>query len=365
MEHHGKHPALVVRQRRPFNAGPSLDRLRHSFLTPNDAFFVRNHGEVPEVDPASFRLVVDGLVRQPLEIPLAELADPNGRWPRRAAVATLLCAGHRRSELAAVAPIPHEIAWGGEPTSTAQWEGIALADLLQTAEPLPEARHVELAGLDTSERQGEKLTFAGSLPLDKARGPEVLLADRMNDQPLPAVHGFPLRAVVPGWIGARSVKWLHRITLRATPSESYYQTHAYRMFPAAVGPHDVRWEEGIPLGELAVTCLITHPNPEETMSVRRVPVRGIALSGGGRGVARVEVSTDGGRKWIAAELGPQDSPWTWRFWEVEVELRRGRQEIVARAWDSAAHTQPESAAALWNFKGYMNNSWARVRVLGS
>jgi len=365
MENHDKHPAMLVHRRRPFCAGTPLDRLRQSFFTPNEIFFVRSHGEVPQVDPASFRLIVDGQVRQPLELSLAELAEPTGRFPRRTTSASLQCSGLRRRELAALAPIPGELPWGSDAIGNALWEGFALADLLAAAEPLPEARHVELLGLDSVELPGERTAFGGSLPLDKARGPEVLIADRMNGSPLPAAHGFPLRAVVPGWIGARSVKWLQRITLRETPSENHFQARAYRLFPAAVGPEDVKWEDGIPLGELTVTCLITHPNPEETINARRVPVQGVALAGGGRGIARVEVSSDGGRNWILAELGPQDSPWTWRFWEAAVDLRRGRQEIVARAWDSAAHTQPESAAALWNFKGYMNNSWARVRVLGS
>src|SRR5207302_10976444 len=115
------------------------------------------------------------------------------------------------------------LGWASEPISTAEWGGVPSREVLDAAGPEAEARHVELTGLDEAERHGRRFNFGGSIPLDKAQQPEVLLAYEMNGRPLPAVHGGPLRLVVPGYIGARSVKWLSRITVQEEPSESYFQ----------------------------------------------------------------------------------------------------------------------------------------------
>jgi sulfite oxidase len=356
----GKHSNLIVRSRAPFNAGPPAEALRGEFLTPNEWFFVRNHGDVPHVEAAKFRLAVDGLVGKPLALSLDDLAG----MPRRRVVSALQCAGARRLEMMAVEPIPGELGWGPEALSNAEWEGVPLSEVLRLTEPGDGARHAAFLGLDQTERHGHRFCFGGSIPLDKAWAQEVLLADRMNGAPLPATHGFPLRALVPGYIGARSVKWLQRITLQAEPSDNYFQAKAYRLFPPQVRAENARWEDGMMLGELPVNCFITHPGPDDTVGAGAVEVRGVALVGGGRSITRVDLSSDGGRNWVTATLGEDHGPWAWRFWEGHVTVSRGRREIVARAFDSAANTQPEDPAKLWNFKGYMNNAWARVRVLG-
>lgn len=354
----GKRAGTLVRQERPFNAGPPSTDLRAAPITPTDLFFVRNHGDVPEVDPAGFRLTIGGEVERPLEWTLADLA----RFARRELTVTIQCAGNRRQELAAVRPIPNELPWGGEAISTARWTGVALAELLAEARPTSAARHVELLGLDETERHGHRFRFGGSIPLAKALAGETLLATEMNGAPLPPVHGYPLRAVVPGWIGARSVKWLTRIELRETPSENYFQSVAYRLFPAAVGPENVKWDEGAMLGEQAVNCLITSPENAARLAPGPVHVEGIAYVGGPRTIERVEVSSDGGASWHVARLGSDAGPWAWRFWDLDLDLPRGTHQLAARAWDSAGQTQPSDPAQVWNFKGYMNNAWARVAI---
>lgn len=356
----GKHRDLIVRSHEPFNGGPAPDALRRDFFTPNELFFVRNHGEIPQVDGDAYRLRVDGRVRNPLALSLADL----GNLPRRRVVSALQCAGARRIEMMAVEPIPNELGWGPEAVSNAEWEGVPLAEVLRMADPEPEARHAAFLGIDETERHGHRFCFGGSIPVEKAWAGEVLLADRMNGEPLPATHGFPLRVLVPGYIGARSVKWLQRITLQETPSENYFQSKAYRLFAPQVRAETVRWEEGMMLGELPVNCFITQPGPEDTVGAGEIEVRGVAIVGGGRSIARVDLSSDGGRNWVSARLGEDHGPWAWRFWDGRVAVSRGKREIVARAFDSAANTQPEDPAKLWNFKGYMNNAWARVRVLG-
>jgi sulfite oxidase len=323
-------------------------------------FFVRNHGPVPEVDRAGFRLRVGGEVERELTLSLDELT---GRFSRHRLTAALQCAGNRRLEMMAVKPIPGELGWGEEAIGNAAWSGVRLTDLLAAAGVGEAARHVELVGLDETERHGERFCFGGSIPLAKALAGEVLLAWEMNDAPLPPAHGAPLRAVVPGYIGARSVKWLTQIRLRSTPSENYFQARAYRLFAPEVGPENVVWEEGEMLGELRVGAIITAPGNGAELPAGRLTVRGVAMSGGGRRIERVEASIDGGASWRPANLEEADGRWSWRLWAAEVELTPGEHEILARATDEAGQQQPESPAPLWNFKGYMNNAWSRLRVL--
>jgi sulfite oxidase len=363
----GKSPGLLVRQSDPLNGGPRPELLLRGFHTPNDLFFVRNHGAVPEVAPAAYRLTVDGRVRRPLRLSLEEIRQ----LPRTSVTATLQCAGNRRLELMAHQPIHNELPWGTEAVSNAVWSGVPLREVLAAAEPRSRARHAAFTGLDETERHGHRFHFGGSIPMDKAMGPEVLLAYEMNGEPLPPVHGAPLRVVVPGYIGARSVKWLSRITLQEAPSDNYFQAKAYRLFPAHMGPETVDWEQGLMLGELPVNSVICAPEDGAIVPAGpagRVRVAGWAMVGGGRQVARVEVSTDGGRTWAVAALDPErpgqpeDTRWAWRFWEAELDLPPGSHEVVCRAWDSAAQTQPEHPAQVWNFKGYANNAWHRVRL---
>ncbi len=354
----GKHSGILVRQEDPFNAGPAPELLRRGFITPNELFFVRNHGAVPEVDPASWRLAIGGLVKRPLRFSLEELR----RLPKATVTATLQCAGNRRVELTRVAPIPNELGWDTEAISTAVWGGVPLRELLAAVEPLPGAEHVAFTGLDETERHGVRFQFGGSVPLDKALGSEVLLAYEMNGQPLPPVHGAPLRTVVPGYIGARSVKWLATIAVQERPSDNYFQAKAYRLFPPHVDTRNVDWESGLMLGELPVNSVICSPGERETLAAGTVEVQGYAMAGGGREVARVDLSADGGRSWTTAAVLPEDGRWAWRLWQGRLELSAGEREIVCRAWDSAAQTQPEHPAQVWNFKGYANNAWHRVRV---
>ena len=334
----GKPPDTIVHQREPLNAETPRAALAGAPLTSVERFYVRNHGPVPET---AGPLRVDGLVAEPLELSLADLQA----LPRRELTVTLQCAGNRRADLMRVRDIPGESPWGPGATGTARWAGAALADVLAAAGIDPAARHVGLTGADHSEEADPPQLYEISIPRHKALRPEVLLAWEMNGEPLAPVHGAPLRAVVPGYIGARSVKWLERIELRAEPSEGYYQAVAYRLFD-------------IPLGEVALNGDIL----SATAIDGRVELEGYAFAGGERKVSRVEVSADGGERWTVAELLDDQGPWAWRLWRAALELPAGRHEVVARAWDSAGATQPENAASVWNPKGYANSAWARLEV---
>lgn len=353
-----KHPDFIVRVEHPFNGGAPPSLAVQHVITPNDLFFVRSHADVPTVDPAAYRLTVDGLVRQPLSLSLDDLRG----FPQHTLVAALQCAGNRRVEMEQVAPIPDEIIWGIEAVGNAEWGGVRLGDVLRAA-GVDEAAdlHAAFEGLDQNEKEGQHFPFGGSIPLEKALCREVLLADTMNGAPLPPVHGYPLRAVVPGYIGARSVKWLARITVQAQPSDNYYQARAYRLFPPDVDKESVDWAQGMMLGELPINALIGTPEDGATVRAGEVVVRGHALAAGRR-IERVDVSCDGGASWRQAALVSDSALWGWRLWEARLRLTPGEHVLMARAWDSAAQTQPERVATIWNFKGYMNNAVHRVRV---
>ncbi len=352
-------PALTVYKDEPFNAGTPLALLRRDFTTSHSLFYARDHGSIPTIDPASYRLTVTGDVRAALRLSLDELRRG---FPSETVTATLQCAGNRRAELIAVKDIPGESPWTADAIGTAAWTGVPLRAVLEAAGVGEEARHVAFTGLDTAHLEGHTFNVGGSIPLDKARQPEVLLAYAMNDDPLSPRHGFPLRLIVPGYAGIRSVKWLGEIRLQAEPSDSYTYTHDYKLFLPGVAKEAADWDAGLPIGELSLTSAICTPTEGATIAAGRAPVAGYAFAGGGRDVARVDVSADGGKTWATATLLPEGSRWTWRFWECTLDLPEGSHTLVARAYDTAANTQPEDPAPLWNFGGYMNNAWHRVTV---
>ena len=355
MGRYGTSADLIVYEEEPFNAETGLAALEGS-LTATDAFYVRGHGAVPEIDPDAWRLQVHGSVERELNLSLATLREA---FREREETVTLQCAGNRRAGLIAVRDIPGEAPWGPGATGTATWTGVALADVLARAGPLPEAAHVGFEGRDLAPEAKPAQLFGGSIPLDKASRPEVMLAWAMNGEPLPPIHGAPLRVVVPGYIGARSVKWLDRIEVRPTAWQGYFQHVVYRLLPedGTPGPG-----AGMPLGLVALNSAVLSPADGEPVAAGRVDVRGYAFAGGDRYVARVDVSVDGSASWSQAELLDDLGRWAWRHWRITVDLAPGEHEIVVRAWDSSAATQPEDEAALWNPKGYVNNACPRVRV---
>jgi len=353
----GKRADVIVHEEDPLNAETPRVALAASAVTALDAFYVRSHGPVPELAGDRWMLRVGGLVDRPVELSLTELRD--GRHPVHEVAATLQCAGNRRAGLTAVAEIPGEAPWGPGAIGTAVWRGVALGDVLRSAGPAPSATDVAFVGVDRSEEADPPQPFGASIPLRKAMGPEVLLAWEMNGEPLPPVHGAPLRVIVPGYIGARSVKWLERIELRDAPFDGFFQETVYRLVAPdrEAGPGI-----GMALGEVALNADFLLPADGERLPAGSVELRGWAFAGGDRQVERVDVSLDHGTTWRQADLMEDLGRWAWRRWRAHVDLAPGDHEIVVRAWDSAAATQPEDPAHLWNPKGYVNNSWGRVRV---
>jgi len=351
-----KRDDMVVHGTEPYNAEPACHALAREHLTAVDTFYTRNHGAVPVIDADDWRLHVDGLVDSPLDLSLKDLRE---RFEPHTVEATLQCAGNRRAALTEVREIAGEDPWGPCATSTAAWTGVRLADVLLAAVLQDDARHVAFEAPDVTTLADPPQVYASSVPVTKALGEEVLLAWAMNGEDLPAVHGAPVRVVVPGYIGARSVKWVHRVTALREPSEGFFQATAYRLLPVGgvAGPG-----VGISLGPVALNSDILVPEDGATVPSGETEVSGYAYAGDDRGVARVDVTLDGGRTWVQAELDDRATTWTWRLWRTRLTLPAGQVRISVRAWDSTAATQPETAEQVWNPKGYVNNSWGRATL---
>jgi len=262
----------------------------------------------------------------------------------------------------AVKPIPGEVPWRADVIGTAKWRGVPLREVLLAVGVEADARYVAFTSLDEAQFEGEKVSFGSSIALEKALSPDVLLAYEMNDEPLAPEHGFPLRVIVPGYIGARSVKWLREITLQEHTSTNPYQARDYKLFPPEITAQTADWSRGKTIEDLTLNAVITTPREGETVEAGPTRIQGYAIAGEGTPVERVELSVDGGKTWTTANIVERADPYAWCFWGVTVVLSPGDCQMIVRAWDASKQTQPEDVRPLWNFKGYMNNAWQRVNI---
>jgi sulfite oxidase len=301
-------PSLKVHTALPLNAEPQMQDLVADWLTPVKHFYIRSHASNPKIDPAAYRLKVEGLIEKPLELSLAELKE---RFEEHSTMATLTCAGNRREELSKLKPVGG-VQWGPGAIGNAEWSGVRLSDVLKAAGLKAEAKHVWFEGLDRISEKGETFPFGGSIPVSKALAdendvPGGLLALAMNGEPLSADHGFPLRAVVPGYIGARSVKWLGKITVSNRPSPNHYVQEAYKL---VLEDKPLAWAEAGVIYNYFVNSAIAGPKPKANGQAQKV--RGYALPHGDGGhIAKVEVSANNGQTWTVAKLRTQPKPYCW------------------------------------------------------
>ncbi len=356
----GKRDDMIVREQLPFNAEPPASVLADGEITPVDAFYARNHGPFPDIAPRQWRLTVAGLVNTPRTLTYDQLTTD---FDQHNIVATLACAGNRRAELLAVRPIPGKDPWGHGAISTAEWRGVRLADVLTAAGVhRGDELHVEFLAPDVAQEARPVQSYGSSIPLSKAMSEEVLLAWQMNGQPLPRAHGGPVRVVVPGYVGARSVKWVTAITVQPVPSQNYFQALDYRILPPEADADNVSPGEGISLSSLPLNCDVLAPTDGDQVSAGALTIRGWAMAGHGDSIGRVDVSLDGGRVWSQADLHPAPGRWAWRPWSLTVDVAPGPLSITARAWADTGVTQPESPASLWNPRGYGNNAYAHIEL---
>jgi len=348
---------LLTRQETPFNAEPRLDHLVESWITPFKQFYVRSHGTTPAVDPRGYALTIEGLVDRPLRMSLRDL----DRLPKVMVPATMQCAGNRRNEQSRIKTVAG-VQWDAGAIGTAEWRGVRVADILEKAGVKADAQHLWFEGLDTVTMKDRQTLFGGGVPIKKALRPETLVALEMNGRPLSREHGYPARTVVPGFIGARSVKWLGRIVVSERSSDNNFVARDYKLFPPEATPETVKPEEYGPIYEFVLSSAICSPLSGATVKAGRIDVRGYAVPPGALGSALggVQVSADGGATWVTAKLLGRDAPFAWKLWSVEIDVAAGARTLTVRATDERGQPQPEKAA--WNFKGYQHNGWHQVPI---
>lgn len=368
---------LIVRSSRPFNAEPPPGLLVASQITPNGIFYVRNHLPVPTIDPEEYRLAVCDSNNASLAT--YSLRDLKENFKKHTVVATVQCAGNRRDEMSAVKAVKGG-SWEIGAVSNASWSGVRLRDVLSASglqlsdikDEKPSTglvNHIVFEGLDQDAVTAEK--YEGSIPLDIfLKEPDILLAYEMNGERLPPDHGYPLRLIVPGVVGARSVKWLGKISLAAEESSSHWQRNDYKSFCPSVDWDTVDFGSAPAIQELPVqSAICTAVQHAQNSNIARV--EGYAWSGDGKDIIRVDVSADGGNSWSSAELLPRESDTTgkqgrnrvyeWTRWTADLKCPdTGSCSIVCKAVDSAYNTQPERVESIWNIRGVVNNAWHKV-----
>jgi DMSO/TMAO reductase YedYZ molybdopterin-dependent catalytic subunit len=327
------HDGRIVRGEDPLNLEMPFSSL-DQFITPTESFYVRTHFPIPAIDKDEWWLHVEGEVEKPFEINYEELLELKSLT----IPVTLECAGNNRNFLE---PKVKGVQWGLGAVGTAEWTGVPLSILLDRAGVKTSACEVILEGADQGTIEDPKspsgvLKFARSIPLAKARS-DVLLAYKLNDVDLPSQHGFPLRAIVPGWYAMASIKWLQRVIVTDKSFTGYYQTMDYAYW-ARRGD----LPELAPLTEMQIKAEIARPAEGEMVPANsKVRVHGAAWTSDGE-ITKVELSTDGGASWKEASLIDQAIPNAWRLWEFEwrTPSKPGKQTVVARAIDSRGRTQP-------------------------
>ena len=335
----GKNPALIQHGTTTFETPVEL---MDEFLTPNDRFFIRSNGPVSiDIDPAAWRLNITGLVENELELSLDDLQG----MEVRTITAFLECSGNSRGGFAADGQQAEGTQWGNGAVGNAEWTGVSVRDLLDEAGVQPGVVDIVSQGGDFPEMQR-------GLPLEEALNPDVMVVWEMNGEPIPNPNGGPVRLLVPGWGGIASTKWVVGLDLIDQPFSGTFNTESYVVID----------EDGTvlrPVREMPPKSVITSFAPDESLSPGSQTITGFAWSGFA-GIARVEVSIDGG-DWQEAEITEEAGPLSWVRFELPWEAETGDHLLRSRATDQIALQQPESVP--WNAKGYQMNAIYEVPVI--
>lgn len=343
---------LVVRSYRFLDLETPVDYFK-TWLTPAQNFFVRNHMPEPStLESRDWKLSIGGEVEKPTSLSLEELS----RLEIHSVVNTLECAGNGRAFMDPKVP---GVQWHKGAVGTGRFSGPRLRDLLLRAGVKPSGTHVMFRGLD--EVPGKVPPFIRSIPIDKALDDSTLVATHLNGRPLPQHNGYPARALVPGWIGAASCKWLTEIKVLEKEFEGNFMSPGYRVPNQPVRPGEtVKPEDTHPVTALNVKSLISTPADGASLKPGALIIRGVAWAGEAD-VVRVDVSTDGGISWQPARLGSDQAPYAWRLWTFDWKAARPGDYVVAsRATDNQGRTQPPSP--VWNPGGYLNNAIDQVKI---
>ncbi|KAI5672212.1 hypothetical protein M9H77_12576 [Catharanthus roseus] len=372
-----RHPSLKINSKEPFNAEPPRSALISSYVTPVDFFYKRNHGPIPIVeDIERYSFSFTGLIENSKDLYMKDI----WKLPKYTVTATLQCAGNRRTAMSNTRKVKG-VGWDISAIGNAVWGGAKLAEVLEligipklTAVTPSGGKHVEFVSIDRCKEENGG-PYKASIPLIQATNPaaDVLLAYEMNGETLNRDHGYPLRVVVPGVIGARSVKWLESMNIIAEECQGFFMQKDYKMFPPSVDWDNINWSTRRPQMDFPVQCAICSLEDVNVVKPGKVIVKGYAVSGGGRGIERVDISLDGGKTWVEAsryqkpavpyiaDNDENSEKWAWVLFEAKFDISKNA-EIVAKAVDTAANVQPENVEDIWNLRGILNTSWHRVQV---
>jgi DMSO/TMAO reductase YedYZ molybdopterin-dependent catalytic subunit len=309
--------------------------------------FVRSHHGTPRIEERDYALEVTGLVTRPIRWSLTDLR----KLSHTTAHVTLECAGHRRTELD---PPADGVPWALGAVGHARWAGGQLTDLLSIVRPLPEATHIVFHGCDLGDIDGYDTpqSFSRAVPLADPAIRATILAWEMNGRRLEPEHGYPVRAIVPGWYAVASVKWLTHIEVIRGEFDGYYQAVDYRL------REEGEPEPGRELTHMPISSLITSPESADTVAAGDVLLRGIAWGGTG-GVGGVDVQLDDGA-WIPARIDPGPGRYAPTEFSATVPLTPGRHVVRSRGRDRDGNRQPDKVA--WNSRGYGVNDVCAIEL---
>lgn len=377
--------------RHPFNVEPPMVELRKTrFVTPPSLHYVRNHGACPRLTWEDHTVIIGGEVGKPMELSMDELVKIA---PHRELPVTLVCAGNRRKEQNMIRQTIG-FNWGPCGVSTNVWKGCLLRDLLLAAgvsEKNMKGKHVEFIGIEDLPNKvgpgpfpdapwGKLVKYGTSIPLARAMNPayDVIVAWEANGEKLQPDHGFPVRLIIPGYIGGRMIKWLKEINVIPHETKNHYHYHDNRILPPQITAEESLkgswwYKPEYIFNELNINSAIASPLHDEELPIAKnidksYNVSGYAYSGGGRQVTRVEVSVDGGVHWELATIERKEQPtdygmhWCWVWWDYELKVADlvGCKEIICRAWDEGNNCQPDNPT--WNLMGMGNNQVFRLKV---
>jgi DMSO/TMAO reductase YedYZ molybdopterin-dependent catalytic subunit len=363
----GKDRRLIVRSAAPIEIETPLALLVEHKVTPADLLFVRNNQALASsntlrpISPDEWSIEIDGLTERPAKIAVRELAELDQVEHEL----VLQCSGNGRAVLSKIAP-----------AKGAQWQCGAMGNVRFRGAPLakvfdhlklnvrPSAQFLTAEGRDAPSKPDEA-DFEHSIPLADALARSILALE-MNGEPIPAIHGGPVRLVTPGYYATMNVKWLSRLRLEEHETANYHQVRRYRTPKEPIKPgsdftydlanSDANWR-------MRVKSVIFSPLEGARVPAGRVQVSGVAWNDGSAAIERVLVASGDGAAWQAARLEPSASPYAWRHWQVSMELARGEHRLSALAIDALGRSQPLAAAPQWNPAGYACSAADVVRVI--
>ena len=349
---------LIVLNDRPINIEPYAHLLDDEF-TPKEKHFVRNNGLPPNgrIEADKWKLTVEGEVHKPLQLSLEALKS---RFRHHTYALQIECGGNGR---AGYNPPAKGNQWKFGAIGCSKYKGVRLADVLKAAELKSSAIYTGYYGSDLHiSGDSKKVSISRGTPISKALDDHTLIVWEMNGEPLPALHGFPLRIISPGWPGSASPKWLKKILIRDRIHDGMkmdrYRIPKYPVKPGASVPlKDMAIIESMP-----VKSLITNPQTGiEIKQKNKLKIRGHAWAGD-RSVRELHVSIDFGQTWEKASLRKPINPYAWQNWSATLQFpTHGYYEVWARATDSAGVMQPMVVPG-WNPSGYLNNEMHRIAV---